>query len=71
MDGLTADMLYKGLLANGLFTEKLPPIFTSEEFCEYILSLKQPFSEGDHGFIFFDSMRDIKYNFDINSYGTP
>lgn len=59
MDELTADALYKGLLANGLFTEKLPPIFTSEEFYEYSLSLKQPFSKGDHGFVFFDSMRDI------------
>ena len=32
---ITPDELYKGLLAYGLFTEKLPPIFTSKPFFDY------------------------------------
>ena len=59
MDAISADELYKGLLAQGLFSEKLPPIFTSEEFYQYTLSLRQPFSKKDCGFVFFDSIRDI------------
>lgn len=59
LDEITADELYEGLLAYGLFTEKLPPIFTSEEFYQYTLNLQQPFSKKDHGFVFFESMRDI------------
>lgn len=58
-DAISADELYEGLLAYGLFSEKLPPIFTSEEFFKYSLSLPQPFSKKDHGYIFFESMRDI------------
>lgn len=35
MNEITPDELYKGLLKEGLFSEKLPPIFTSEPFYEY------------------------------------
>ncbi len=59
MDEISADELYKGLLAQGLFSEKLPPVFTSESFYQYSLSLMQPFSKKDYGFVYFDSMRDI------------
>lgn len=59
MDEISADDLYKGLLAHGLFTDKLPPIFTSEQFYQYSLSVKQAFSTGEHGFVYFESMRDI------------
>lgn len=59
MDEISCDELYEGLLSQGLFSEKLPPVFTSEEFYRYSLSLKQPFSKKEHGFVFFDSIRDI------------
>lgn len=59
MDEISADELYEGLLAHGLFSDKLPPVFTSEYFYRYSLSLCHPFSKGNHGFIFFNSMRDI------------
>ena len=59
LDEITADELYEGLLAHGLFTEKLPPIFTSETFYQYSLQLKQAFSKKDHDYVFFESMRDI------------
>lgn len=57
MNEITADELYEGLLAYGLFNEKLPPIFTSESFYNYAPA--QPFSNKAHGFIFHESMRDI------------
>ena len=59
MDEISPDELYKGLLAHGLFSEKLPPIFTAEKFYQYTLSPHQPFAKTAHGFVFFDSMRDI------------
>lgn len=59
MDEITEDELYKGLLAYGLFSEKIPPVFSAEDFFQYTLSSHQPFSRIDHGFVFFDSMRDI------------
>lgn len=58
MDEISSDELYEGLLAHGLFTEKLPPVFTAEEFYHYSLGLKQPFSKRDYGFIFYESMRN-------------
>lgn len=38
MNEITPDDLYKGLLKEGLFSEKLPPIFTSESFYEYCMT---------------------------------
>lgn len=68
MNEISSDDLYKGLLAYGLFTEKLPPIFTSEEFYKYSLSLNQSFPKHEQGFISFDSMRDINIP---RSFGIP
>ena len=59
MEEISADELYEGLLAYGLFSEKLPPVFTAENFCQYSLNARQPFPRDKHGFIYFDSMRDI------------
>ena len=57
MNEISADELYKGLLAHGLFNEKLPRVFTSEQFCSYVPA--QPFSTKPHSFIFHEAMRDI------------
>lgn len=35
MKELSPDVVYRGLLRKGLFAEKLPPIFTSEQFFDY------------------------------------
>lgn len=59
MNDISEDELYEGLLGYGLFSEKMPPIFTSESFYSYTQSLSQPFNKKEHGFIFFESMRDI------------
>ena len=59
MEEISAEELYKGLLAYGLFTEKLPPIFTAVTFYNY--NPTQNFSQpkGGSGYIYFESMRDI------------
>lgn len=60
MDEISSDELYEGLLSYGIFADKLPPIFTGENFFQYVSTLQQPFSaKAEHGFIFFESMRDI------------
>ena len=58
MDELTAEMLYDGLLGYGLFAEKLPPIFTSEDFCTYCKSMSYSFAAKDHDYITFEVMRN-------------
>ncbi len=35
MDEISADDLYKGLLAFGLFSNKIPPVFSSTSFFDY------------------------------------
>lgn len=38
VDEISPDDLYRGLLAFGLFSEKLPPLFTAEPFYDYCIS---------------------------------
>lgn len=68
MKEISADELYRGLLAHGLFTDKLPPILTSEAFCDY--TPQQNFTQPKNGFgyIYFESMRDINVP---RSFGIP
>lgn len=44
MNAISADEVYEGLLGYGMFSEKIPPMFTSEDFLitvnEIIQSLK-------------------------------
>lgn len=57
---ISADELYDGLLGYGLFSEKLPPIFTSENFLYYCKKQKQPLSsKKGTDYIHFDSIRNI------------
>ena len=59
MNDISSDELYKGLLANGLFTEKLPPIFTSEKFFDYCENKSPSFPKKPAGFIYYESMRNV------------
>jgi hypothetical protein len=43
MDDLSADDLYEGLLAHGLFCEKLPPVFTSSKFLSIAKNIRHRF----------------------------
>lgn len=59
MNEITSDELYKGLLAHGLFTEKLPPFLTTESFFKYCKTLKTPFADSWKQYIYYESMRNI------------
>ena len=51
--------LYEGLLAHGLFSEKIPPILSSESFFEYCKKETPHFSDKWRQCITFESMRNI------------
>ena len=59
MNELTAEELYEGLLAQGMFAEKLPPLFTSEPFFEYSKTVTQPFSDIEQQYVYYESIRNI------------
>lgn len=59
MSEITPDELYKGLLAHGLFSEKIPPIFTSEMFFDYCENMSGNFQDRACGFIYYENMRNI------------
>lgn len=59
MEEITPEELDEGLLAYGIFTEKLPPIFTAERFYQYCEEHPHNFQSKPHGYIYYESMRDI------------
>ena len=59
LDDISESELYEGLLAYGLFAEKLPPVFTAEDFYNYALEMNHKFGGKNCGYIYFESMRDI------------
>lgn len=59
MAEISADELYDGLLGYGLFTEKLPPIFTSEAFLHYCRTNNPVYDEKSKDYISFNIMRNI------------
>lgn len=59
MDEITADELYEGLLAYGLFAEKLPPAFTAVPFFDYCKTLNTPFLDERDEYVSFRTMRNI------------
>lgn len=60
MKEITADELYDSLVGYGMFSEKLPPIFSGESFLDYCKNIrKQSFSDKWRGYINYVSMRNI------------
>lgn len=59
MDEISEDALYEGLLAYGLFADKLPPVFNAVSFFHYCESLPEDFSPGWSKYITFRVMRNI------------
>ncbi len=51
--------IYKGLLAYGLFTEKLPPVFTARGFFDYCESKSPSFPQKPAEYIYYESMRNV------------
>ena len=58
MSEISDSDLYESLLGHGLFTDKLPPVFTSESFYEYCLGMNCNFEDRWYGYIKFDSIRN-------------
>jgi len=63
MKEIDDEELYNGLLAYGLFSEKLPPVFSSENYKEYCDTLNdninsKNFLNGDYGYMIFDVIRN-------------
>ena len=59
MDEISSDELYEGLLAYGLFAEKLLPLFTSVSFFHYCKTVSAPFAAVWNDYITFRVMRNI------------
>ena len=53
IDEINADDLYKGLLGHGLFAEKLPPVFTSEDFYNYCISYNPTFADKGRQYVYY------------------
>lgn len=56
---LSSREIYKGLLAYGLFSEKLPPVFTAKGFFDYCESKAPTFPKKPMEYIYHESMRNI------------
>ena len=59
IEEITENQLYRALVGYGLFSEKIPPCFTSIEFMEYCLSKKNNFANREYNFVSYDSIRNI------------
>lgn len=59
MNELSSNELYERLLAYGLFTDKLPPIFSSVDFYNYCQNESPSFSDSRKQYIYYESMRNI------------
>lgn len=59
MDEISKEELYEGLLAYGLFTDKLPPIFTAVPFFDYCKNNQVSFSEKREEYITYHVMRNV------------
>ncbi len=55
---ISSTEIYKGLLAFGLFTEKLPPVFSSKSFFDYCQTNNPNFPHKPTEYIYFESMRN-------------
>jgi hypothetical protein len=59
MDEISAEELYEGLLVHGMFSSKLPPIFSAESFGEYCKVMTQEFQKRGYDYVVFDTMRNV------------
>lgn len=59
MNDITADEIYEGLLGYGLFSEKLPPVFSSKSFYEFCSSNSVSFKKEPTNYVFYENIRNI------------
>lgn len=57
-DEISQSEIYEGLLGHGLFSEKLPPVFSSEGFFHYCFTQSPVFPDKPHAYVFYESMRN-------------
>jgi hypothetical protein len=55
---ITAEALYEGLLGYGLFTDKLPPLFSSVGFYNYCRAKQHQFQSKECQYIFYENTRN-------------
>lgn len=58
MKEISSQELFEGLLAYGMFADKLPPVFTSESFFSYCVNYSPVFESKSTDYIRFNSMRN-------------
>lgn len=59
LNEITDGEIFEGLLGYGLFSETLPPVFTSESFMLYCKKNKNSFSDKGYNYIKYETIRDI------------
>lgn len=57
-DEISSSEIYEGLLGHGMFSEKLPPVFSSEEFYNFCKTQSPSFQDKCRPHIFYESMRN-------------
>lgn len=65
---ISVDEVYEGLLGYGMFSEKIPPMFTSKPFYDYCKSNNPKFEDKWHSFVKYDSVRNTNI---IREIGIP
>ena len=65
MNAISADEVYEGLLGYGMFSEKLPPVFTSEDFFDYCKRNNPKFGNKRCSYVQYASMRNINVSREI------
>ena len=65
MNAISADEVYEGLLGYGMFSEKLPPVFTSEDFFDYCTLNNPKFGNKRCAYVQYASMRNINVGREI------
>lgn len=56
---LSSNEIYEGLLAYGLFTQKLPPVFSAKGFFDYCVSQSPTFPNKPTEYIYHETIRNI------------
>ena len=57
-DEISQAEIYEGLLGYGMFSEKLPPVFSSVSFFDYCLANTPAFQDKPRPHVFYESMRN-------------
>jgi len=57
-DEISQAEIYEGLLGYGMFSEKLPPVFSSVSFYDYCLANTPAFQDKPRPHVFYESMRN-------------